>query len=94
MSGFRANPLAVVVNNGKVRPILNLSGPMIMWIRGKWRSCTVHMGTAKQFGEALREAGQEAEFSKFDLQDAYKLVPAKVSDYRLQGFAVSNQSIT
>ena len=27
MAGFRANPLAAVVRNGKVRPILNMSGP-------------------------------------------------------------------
>ena len=27
MAGFRANPLAVIVKNGKVRPILNMSGP-------------------------------------------------------------------
>ena len=46
----------------------------------------LHMGTAKQFSFLLREAGQGARFSKFDIQDTYKLIPAKVSDNRLQGF--------
>ena len=35
------------------------------------------MGTAKSFGFSLMKAGREAKFSKFDLQDAYKLMPAK-----------------
>ena len=44
------------------------------------------MGTLKQFSHALREAGEGAIFSKFYIKDAYKLVPAKTEDYRLQGF--------
>ena len=44
------------------------------------------MGTAKQFGFGLARAGKGAKFSKFDLQDAYKLMPAKKKDFRLQGF--------
>ena len=44
------------------------------------------MGTAKQFGFSLRRAGKGAKFSKFDLQDAYKLMPARREDFRLQGF--------
>ena len=46
----------------------------------------LHMGTARQFSFAVKEAGVGAKFSKFDLQDAYKLVPAKTEDFRLQGF--------
>ena len=87
--GFRANPLAVVVRNGKIRPILNMSGP-----RGRSFNDNVdkrkleklHMGTARQFGFGLVRAGKDAIFSKFDLQDAYKLMPAKKEDFRLQGF--------
>ena len=44
------------------------------------------MGTAKQFSFALKDAGGGAVFSKFDICDAYKLMLAKVEDYRLQGF--------
>ena len=89
MAGFRANPLATVVRNGKVRPILNMSGPKGCSFNDnvdKTKLERLHMGTAKQFGQALLEAGNNAVFSKFDLQDAYKLMPAKPSDYRLQGF--------
>ena len=90
VAGFRANPLAVVVRNGKIRPILNMSGP-----KGKSFNDNVdkrkleklHMGTARQFGFGLKKAGKNATFSKFDLQDAYKLMPAKKEDFRLQGFS-------
>ena len=44
------------------------------------------MGTAKNFGTALKKAEKDEVFSKFDIQDAYKLMPAKPGDYRLQGF--------
>ncbi len=44
------------------------------------------MDTAKKFGYKLKETGTEAEMSKFDFCDAYKSIPAKTSDYRLQGF--------
>ena len=89
MAGFRANPLAAVVRNGKVRPILNMSGPKGRSFNDnvdKSKLERLHMGTAKQFGRALLDAGKDAVFSKFDLQDANKLVPAKTMDYLLQGF--------
>ena len=87
--GFRANPLAVVVRNGKIRPILNMSSP-----RGgsfndnvdRRKLEKLHMGTARLFGFGLARAGKGTKFSKFDLQDAYKLMPAKKGDFRLQGF--------
>jgi len=89
VAGFRANPLMAVVRNGKVRPVLNMSGP-------KGRSFNdnvdesklekVHMDTAKKFGYFLREAGKGAVFSKFDYGDAYKTVPSNPEDYALQGF--------
>ena len=89
MAGFRANPLATVVRNGKVRPILNMSGPKGKSFNDnvdKARLERLHMGTARQFSLALLDTGQNAVFSKFDLQDAYKLIPARVEDYRLHGF--------
>jgi len=89
MPGFRANPLATICRNGKIRPVLNMSGP-------KGRSFNdnidqnkiekVHMSTARKFSYGLRDAGKGAVFSKFDICDAYKLVPAKPVDFRLQGF--------
>ena len=89
MPGFRANPLGVVVRNGKVRPILNMSGPVGASFNDnvdETRLERLHMGTAKQFGKILRESGKGAKFSKFDIQDAYKLIPARTEDLRLQGY--------
>ena len=87
--GFRANPLATVCRSGKIRPILNMSGP-----RGRSFNDNiderklekVHMSTARLFSYAVKEAGVGAVFSKFDICDAYKLIPAKPDDFRLQGF--------
>ncbi len=72
-----------------MRPVINMSGP-------KGRSFNdavatdklekVHMTTAQQFGYKVRKAGRHSLLSKFDLRDAYKLVPARKQDWRLQGF--------
>ena len=87
--GFRANPLGVVVRNSKVRPILIMSGPVGRSFNDNVDESKLeklHMGTAKHFGQLLLKAGRGARFSKFDIQDAYKLIRAKPEDYRLQGF--------
>ena len=87
--GFRANPLGVVVRNGKVRPILNMSGPRGASFNDNVEESKLeklHMGTAKEFSFLLKDAGVGAKISKFDIQDAYKLVPALTEDFRLQGF--------
>ena len=70
MAGFRSNPLIAIARNGKIRPVVNMSGP-------KGRSFNdnldriklekVRMTTAKCFGSSLKEAGKGALFSKFDL---------------------------
>ena len=44
------------------------------------------MSSARQFGYALREVGSKATISKFDMKDAYKNIPAKMEELRLQGF--------
>ena len=89
VAGFSANPLGVIVKNGKIRPILNMSGPIGKSFNdnvNRRKLERLHMGTAKQFSYALKNAGVEAVFSKCDIQDAYKLMPVKVADYRLHGF--------
>ena len=71
-------------------PLLNMSGPKNKSFNDnvdRDKLERLHMGTAKQFGTALKAAGKDAVFSKFDIQDAYKLIPAKTEDYRLQGFS-------
>ena len=68
--GFRANPLGVVVRNGKVRPILNMSGPIGRSFNDNVddkKLERLHMGTAEQFGQLLLKSGRGAKFSKFDI---------------------------
>jgi hypothetical protein len=43
----------------------------------------VRMSTARDFSYSLKESGVN---SKFDFKDAYKNIPAKKEDWRLQGF--------
>jgi hypothetical protein len=40
----------------------------------------VKMSTAKEFSYAVLAAGKNAKMSKFDIKDAYKLIPAKKED--------------
>ena len=89
MEKFRCNPLIAIERNGKVRPVINMSGPKGHSYNenlDKTKLEKVRMTTAKEFSFSLKEAGAGAIFSKFDIKDAYKLVPAKPQDYRLQGF--------
>ena len=89
MPGFRANPLIAIERNNKVRLVINMSGPKGASFNENLMTHKlekIHMTTAKEFGYSLKEAGKNAIFSKFDLKDAYKLVPARPMDYRLQGF--------
>ena len=89
VSGFRCNPLIAVARNGKIRPVINMSGPKGKSFNDnldKNKIEKVKMTTAKQFSYSLKESGVGARFSKFDIVDAYKLVPAKTCDFKLQGF--------
>ncbi|MFN9955274.1 MAG: hypothetical protein ACK55I_19435, partial [bacterium] len=43
------------------------------------------------FGYSIYEAGRGAIMSKFDIVAAYKQMPAKLEDYRLQGFRWLNR---
>jgi hypothetical protein len=49
------------------------------------------MTSAKAFGYSICEAGEGAIMSKFDIVAAYKQMPAKLEDYRLQGFRWLNR---
>lgn len=89
MPGFRVNPLGAVERNNKVRPILNMSGPRGASFNDnidRLKLEKLNMATAKQFSHELRRCGTNATFSKFDICDAYKMVPVAVSEFRLQGF--------
>jgi hypothetical protein len=79
-----------IQQSGKVRPVLNLSAPEGLSFNDyvdEIQLEKVHMTSAKQFTISLIEAGHNAIFSKYDLVDAYKNVPVKIFDLRLQGFS-------
>ena len=86
---FRVNPLMAVRQRTKVRPILNLSSP-----EGGSFNDAVHaaalkkltMSTAREFGQAIRRAGPRARMAKYDINDAYKLIPGVKSQWRHFGF--------
>ncbi len=78
-----------VVRNNSVRPVVNMSAPK----NGSFNSNVneyklekVYMSTALHFGYAVVEAGRNAVMSKFDLQKAYKIMPTRLDELRLQGF--------
>jgi hypothetical protein len=86
---FRANSMMAVKQKDKVRIIMNLSEPEGASFNdnvNKSRTESVHMSTAKEFGYTVVECGHHARMWKFDMSDAYKNLPAKISDLRLQGF--------
>ena len=72
----------------KVRPVLNVSLPKLASLNDNVNKLAVEkvkMSTAKKFSYSVIEAGKNCLITKFDMVDAYKNVPAKTSDLRLQG---------
>ena len=53
-------------------------------IFSKWKKCLCPQPEGSVF--SLCEAGYFAKMSKFNLVDAYKIIPAPLNDFRLQGF--------
>jgi len=88
LEGFRANSIMAIEQNNKVRLVLNMSYPKGDSFNDNVDEVAVGrvtMSSPKQFGQALVKAGEGAKMSKLDLKDAYKQVPAKIQDLRLQG---------
>jgi len=86
---FRVNPLMAVPQKNKVRPIMNLSAPSGESLNDAIRPESVKrlkMSSAKNFGYEIKRAGRFAEFAKFDMQDAYKLIPGHPGQWWLYGF--------
>ena len=85
---FRANSLMAIEQKDKVRPVLNMSYPEGSSFNDNLDVDVlpkVKMSSARQFGQSVLRAGKGALMSKMDMRDAYKHVPAKVEDFRLQG---------
>jgi hypothetical protein len=90
MEGFRGNPLMAAVQKTKVRPILNLSSPKGRSFNDAvdiWQVENLQMSTPKLFAESILKAGRNALMSKTDIQDAYKLIPNPVQEWRYYGFS-------
>jgi len=88
IADFRANSMMAIEQHGKVRLILNMSYPKGDSFNDnvdKIQTARVSMSSPKQFGQSLVKAGKGAVMSKLDLKDAYKQIPAKIEDLRLQG---------
>jgi hypothetical protein len=89
-ANFRENPLIAVVQPGKVRPVLDMSSPDGESYNSavcEFEMETVKMASARQFSQLILDCGQGAIMSKHDLVAAYKQVPCRVADLRLQGFS-------
>jgi hypothetical protein len=81
--------LIAVVPPGKVRPVLDVSSPQGNSFNSKidkFSTETFKMASSKKFSQALLDCGNNANMSKHDLVAAYKQVPCKVTDLRMQFF--------
>jgi len=86
---FRVNCISPIEQNDKVRIVVNASLPEGESFNSNvvdHKLEKVRMTSAKKFGHGLLRAGEGAVFSKFDQKDAYKNIPCKKEDLRLQGF--------
>jgi hypothetical protein len=89
VADFRANSLMAEVQKDKVRPILNMSSPKPNSFNDNVEKLLVpktYQSSARMFGQTLRSVGEKAVMTKLDMRDAFKLVPARTDDLRLQGF--------
>jgi hypothetical protein len=89
VADFRANSIMAEAQKDKVRPILNMSSPKNQSFNSNVDKTAVpktHQSSAKKFSQTLLAVGKGAIISKMDMRDAFKLVPARIADLRLQGF--------
>jgi hypothetical protein len=89
MEGFRGNPLMAAVQKTKVRPILNLFSPKGRSFNDAvngWEVDNLQMSTPRIFADLILTAGKNALMSKPHIQDAYKLIPNPVLEWKYYGF--------
>lgn len=87
---FRVNPLKIVEQKDKIRPVLNMSAPAGLSYNDAIKDSSlrkVRMASAGEFGMALKEYGKSAKFSKLDWSDAYKQLAVNQEALRLQVFS-------
>jgi hypothetical protein len=86
---FRTNCLMAIPQGSKVRPVLNGSLPAECSLNSNvdpHKVEKVEMCSARCFSYSVIDAGDSCYMAKMDMQNAYKNVPCKPNDYRLQGF--------
>ncbi len=94
LDNFRVNSILAVPQEGKVRPVLNVSLPDKLSFNSNIEANSlekIHMSSAREVGYLIRKCGKNALMSKSDLKDAYKNLYAKIKDLRLQGFKWLNK---
>lgn len=95
LANFRSNSLMAEEQGTKVRPVLNMSSPKGASFNSNVDADAlprVHMSSAVRFARSVVQAGRAAVMSKMDMKDAYKLIPARIDDLRLQGFSWGGHS--
>jgi len=86
---FRVNCLMAIPQEGKVRPVLNVSAPKGRSLNDNADLAAIEkikMSSAREFGYLLVKCGKNAKMSKSDVCDAYKLIPVPLEELRNQGF--------
>jgi hypothetical protein len=85
---FRVNSILGVPQPTKTRVCINVSQPEGKSFNDnidKTELERVKMSSARQFGHMVMEAGRNCIMAKPDIVDAYKNIPARLEDLRLQG---------
>jgi hypothetical protein len=94
LANFIVNSLAAIPQGEKVRPVLNVSLPEQNSFNSNVREGAlekVFMCSARCFSYSIVDCGTDAYMAKLDMRDAYKNIPCKISDLRLQGFVWLNR---
>ena len=89
LADFRSNSMNGILQKDKIRLVMDLSRPAGSSYNENIQpnsSRKVSMSSPRQFSFSLLESGPGAIFSKHDWCDAYKNIPVKIEDLRLQGF--------
>jgi len=89
LAGFRCNSMLAIEQPGKIRAVMNLSGPEGSSFNDAICENAVeqvHMATARFFGYSVVDCGVNCLMWKWDHVDAYKHIPTAMADLRLQGF--------
>jgi len=87
---FRSNQMMAIEQRSKIRIVMNLSAPVGDSFNDAIDDDAldrITMSTARHVGYTIMECGRKARLWKWDLVDAYKVLPAAQSDLSAQGFS-------